>query len=47
MLGFKSAASARVILGGIELIHMMHKHQAKYTCRQQLSLSGQFHLLAV
>jgi putative transposase len=34
MLGFKSAASARVILGGIELIHMMRKQQAKYACRQ-------------
>jgi transposase-like protein len=46
MLGFKSADSARVILGGIELIHMMRKQQAKYACRQQLSLAEQFHLLA-
>jgi transposase-like protein len=46
MLGFKSAASARVILGGIELIHMMRKQQAKYAGRQQLSLAEQFHLLA-
>jgi putative transposase len=46
MLGFKSVASARVILGGIELIHMMRKQQAKYACRQQLSLAEQFHLLA-
>jgi transposase-like protein len=28
MLGFKSIASARVILGGIEMIHMMRKQQA-------------------
>jgi transposase-like protein len=47
MLGFKSADSARAIIGGIELIHMVRKQQAKYACRQQLSLAGQFHLLAV
>jgi transposase-like protein len=46
MLGFKSADSARVILGGIELIHMMRKQQANYACNQQLSLAEQFHLLA-
>jgi transposase-like protein len=46
MLGFKSADSARVILGGIELIHMMRKQQAKYVCSQPLSLAEQFHLLA-
>src|SRR5919112_1221941 len=46
MLGFKSVASARVILGGIELIHMMRKQQAKYACNQPLSLAEQFHLLA-
>jgi DDE domain len=46
MLGFKSADSARMILGGIELIHMMRKQQAKYACRQQLPLAEQFHLLA-
>ena len=46
MLGFKSADSARVILNGIELIHMMRKHQAKYACNQQLSLAEQFERLA-
>jgi transposase-like protein len=46
MLGFKSVASARVILGGIELIHMMRKHQAKYACNQQLSLAEQLERLA-
>ncbi|QRM35703.1 IS6 family transposase [Microvirga sp. VF16] len=46
MLGFKSADSARVILGGIELIHMMRKQQAKYACNQPLLLAEQFHLLA-
>jgi putative transposase len=46
MLGFKSVASARVILRGIELIHMMRKQQAKYACNQQLSLAEQFERLA-
>jgi transposase-like protein len=46
MLGFKSVNSARAILGGIELIHMMRKQQAKYVCNQPLSLAEQFHLLA-
>jgi len=46
MLGFKSADSARVILGGIELIHMLRKQQAKYACNQQLSLAEQFERLA-
>ena len=45
MLGFKSVDSARVILGGIELIHMMRKQQAKYACNQQLSLAEQFEQL--
>jgi len=30
MLGFKSFNSARAILGGIEMVHMMRKQQAKY-----------------
>ena len=46
MLGFKSVDSARVILGGIELIHMMRKQQAKCACNQRMSLAEQFHLLA-
>ena len=46
MLGFKSAENARMILGGIELVPMLHKQQAKYACSQQLSLAEQFHLLA-
>ena len=46
MLGFKSTASARVILSGIEMDHMMRKGQAKYACRSQLSLAEQFNLLA-
>ena len=47
MLGFKSMSSARVILSGIEMVHMMRKGQAKYACTHQLSLAEQFELLAV
>ena len=46
MLGFKSIDSARVILGGIEMVHMMRKQQPNYARNQQLSLAEQFHLLA-
>ena len=46
MLGFKSDRSARVILSGIEMVHMMRKQQAKYACNPQPSLAEQFHLLA-
>ena len=46
MLGFKSVASARVTVGGIEMIHMMRKQQAKYVCNPQPSLAEQFELLA-
>lgn len=46
MFGFKSIDSARVILGGIELIHMMRKQQAKYACTHQPSLAEQFGRLA-
>lgn len=45
MLGFKSMVPARVILSGIEMIHMMRKGQANYVYSQQLSLAEQFHLL--
>jgi len=45
MLGFKSMVSARVILGGIEMIHMMRKQRAKYACNRQLSLAEQFNRL--
>jgi transposase-like protein len=46
MLGFKSVNSARVILSGIEMIHMMRKGQAKYAYNPQPSLVEQFDLLA-
>ncbi len=44
--GFKSMASARAILGGIEMIHMMRKGQAKYASDSNLSLAEQFERLA-
>lgn len=46
MLGFKSMASARAILGGIEMVHMMRRQQAKYACKQQPSIADQFNLIA-
>jgi transposase-like protein len=46
MLGFKSVNSARAVLSGIEMIHMMRKGQAKYACDRQPSLAEQFDLLA-
>ena len=46
MMGFKSTSSARTLLGGIEMVHMMRKGQAKYACAQQPSLAEQFERLA-
>ena len=46
LLGFKSIDSARATLGGIEMIHMMRKQQARYACNPQPSLAEQFELLA-
>jgi transposase-like protein len=46
MLGFKSVFSARAIIGGIEMIHMMRKGQAKYASNPGLSLAAQFERLA-
>jgi transposase-like protein len=46
LLGFQSVASARVILGGIEMIHMMRKQQAKYACKPHPSLAEQFEVFA-
>jgi transposase-like protein len=46
MLGFQSVASAKVILGGIEMIHMMRKQQAKYARNPVSSLAEQFEMLA-
>jgi putative transposase len=46
VLGFRSMASARAILSGIEMVHMMRKGQAKYARSSQLSLVEQFNILA-
>ncbi len=46
MLGFKSLNSARVILGGIEMVHIMRKGQAKHAHDLQPTLAEQFDLLA-
>jgi transposase-like protein len=46
MLGFQTFSTARIILSGIEMIHMMRKQQAKYACSRRPSLADQFDLLA-
>jgi putative transposase len=46
MLGFKSSASARAILDGIEMIAMMRKRQARYPYNPDPSLAEQFAILA-
>ncbi len=46
MLGFKTVGSARAILGGVGVVHMMRKGQANYACKSNLSLAKQFDLLA-
>jgi transposase-like protein len=42
LLGLKPISSARVVLSGIEMIHMMRKGQAKYACPSNLSLAEPF-----
>jgi transposase-like protein len=46
MLGFKTMNSARVILGGIEMVHMMRKQQTIYAGNPQPSLAEPFERLA-
>jgi transposase-like protein len=46
MLGFKSMVSATIILGGIELIHMVRKGQIAGTEGRNPSLARQFDSLA-
>jgi len=46
MLGFKSMASAEIILSGIEMVHMMRKQQARFAYNPRPSLKAQFELLA-
>jgi putative transposase len=42
VLGFKAMDSARVLLSGIEMVHMMRKGQANDARNRQLSLAEQF-----
>ncbi len=46
MLGFKSPATANIILSGIEMVHMMRKRQARYAFTPDPSLAEQFDILA-
>jgi putative transposase len=46
MLGFKSFRCARVILGGIELMHMIAKGQMKSDDGRHRSVAKQFYDLA-
>lgn len=46
MLGFKSPASAAIILNGIEMVHMMRKQQARFAFSPNPSLAEQFQILA-
>jgi hypothetical protein len=39
-------SNARATLGGIEMVHMMRKGQARYAHNPQPSLAEQFDLLA-
>jgi putative transposase len=43
---FKSTATARIILSGIEMVHMMRKRQANYAFNPNPSLAEQFAILA-
>ena len=42
MLGFKSFSSAAVTLAGIEMGHMMRKHQGRFAFNPDPSLKEQF-----
>ena len=46
MLGFKSFQSARITLGGIETVHMIHKEQIKHRVGQHPNSVQQFYSLA-
>lgn|SRR5690606_32707016 len=41
--GNPNDGTARVILGGIEIIHMMRKQQARYACSRQPPRAEQVH----
>jgi putative transposase len=46
MLGFKSRASAAIILSGIEMVHMMRRRRARYAYNPAPSIAEQFEILA-
>ena len=46
MLGFKSISSARVIIDGIEMVHIMRKRQARFAHNPRPSIAEQFEILA-
>jgi len=46
MLGFKSMASAEIILSDIEMVHMMRKRQARCAHNPNPSIAEQFDILA-
>jgi putative transposase len=46
MLGFKSLATASIILSGIEMVHMMRKRQARFAFNPTPSIAEQFTILA-
>jgi putative transposase len=46
VLGFKSVAGARAILGSVEMIGMMRKHQGRYAFNPRPSIAEQIDLLA-
>lgn len=47
MMGFKSFWSARIIIAGIETMHMVKKGQMNYPNGQTMSAADQFYSLAV
>ena len=46
MMGFKSFWSARIIIAGIETMHMIRKGQLERPGRQPVSAANQFYSLA-
>lgn len=44
MPGFQTINTARVILGGVKMSHMIRKQQAKNACSRQFSPAEQFDL---
>jgi putative transposase len=46
MMGFKSFLSAKNVLAGIELMHMIRKGQLRIAGSNQMSFANQFYALA-